>query len=281
MEGNDRETVSSFTVDRMCKPLYLKNNDLQSLGDKELVAFDLINPIKKIIGDDLLCVQLDRNLWRVYLTNAESRYKLLIQGIEINNTTYQFYDTNPYTSGAKSVNQKTLKLRICGLPLSVADSAVCEMLDKLNVKLTSKIMYEKIRDPETKRMTSILNGTRFLFIEPLPDGKSLPRFNYCAGVQCKIFHFGQPKKTGNLLCTNCWKTDHTRSKCSSEACCKVCKQPGHSQGQAACPHYEPQKNLIPFVALSGAEDVLSNFFPCELEPSISGTCLSIYQCFAL
>ena len=156
--------------------------------------FDLIDPIKKIIGDDLLCVQLDLNLWRVYLTNAESRYKHLIQGIEIINTTYQLYDTNPYTSGAKSVNQKNLKLRIFGLPLSVADSAVCEMLYKLNVKLTSKIMYEKIRDPETKRMTSVLNGTRFLFIEPLPDGKSLPKFNYCAGFQCKIFHFGQPKK---------------------------------------------------------------------------------------
>ena len=91
-------------------------------------------------------------------------------------------------------NQKNLKLRIFGLPLSVADSAVCEMFYKLNVKLTSKIMYEKIRDPETKRMTSVLNGTRFLFIEPLPDGKSLPKFNYCAGFQCKIFHFGQPKK---------------------------------------------------------------------------------------
>ena len=58
-------------------------------------------------------------------------------------------------------------------------------------------------------MTSILNGTRFLFIELLPDGKSLPRFNYCAGIHCKIFHFGQPKNTGILLCTNCWKTDHT------------------------------------------------------------------------
>ena len=64
----------------------------------------------------------------------------------------------------------------------------------LNIKLTSKMMYEKIRDPETKRMTSILNGKRFLFIEPLPDGKSLPRFNYCAGVQCKNFHFRQPKR---------------------------------------------------------------------------------------
>ena len=49
-------------VDRMCKPLYLKNNDLLSLGDSELMNFDLIDPIKKIIGDDLLCIQLDRNL---------------------------------------------------------------------------------------------------------------------------------------------------------------------------------------------------------------------------
>ena len=58
MEGNDRESVSSFTVDRMYKPLYLKNNDLHvlSLVDKELVDFDLIDPVKKIICDDLHCV---------------------------------------------------------------------------------------------------------------------------------------------------------------------------------------------------------------------------------
>ncbi|XP_062571631.1 uncharacterized protein LOC134254695 [Saccostrea cucullata] len=111
-------------------------------------------------------------------------------------------------------------------------------------------------------MTSILNGTRFMFIEPLPDGKCLPRTNYCAGVQCKIFHFGQPKKTGNLVCTNCWSTNHTRSRCTSDTCCKVCKQPGHAPGDKSCPHYEPQKHVIPFC---GADDVLSNFFPCELD----------------
>ena len=47
-----------------------------------------------------------------------------------------------------------------------------------------------------------------------------------------------------------------------QACCKFCKQPGHSPGHAVCPHYEPQKHLILF---SDAEDVLSNFFPFELE----------------
>lgn len=47
---------------------------------------------------DLLRVQLVRNLWRVYLKNTENRNKLLVQGIEISNISYQFYDTNPYTS---------------------------------------------------------------------------------------------------------------------------------------------------------------------------------------
>ncbi|XP_062586979.1 uncharacterized protein LOC134248578 [Saccostrea cucullata] len=250
------------SVDRTSKPLYLKNNDLRGSLKKQITDFDLIDPIKKVIGDEILCVQIDRNLWRIYLKSTECRHKLLTQGIDINSVAYQFYDTNPYTSGATSVSQKTLKLRICGLPLSVADSAVQELLNKLDVKLTSKILYEKIRHPETNRMTSILNGTRFMYIEPLPDGKYLPRINYCGGIQCKLFHYGKPKKDIHLLCTNCWKTDHTRSNCSFETCCKVCKQPGHSPGNEACPHYQPQKHLTPF---SGAEDVLSNFYPCVLD----------------
>ena len=107
------------------------------------------------------------NLWRIYLKNTESRLTRLTRGIDINNVSFQFYDTNPYTSGATSAFQKTQKIRICGLPLSVADSAVHELLDKLKVKLTGKNLYEKIRHPDTKRMTSILNGTRFIYIEPL------------------------------------------------------------------------------------------------------------------
>lgn len=89
--------------------------------------------------------------------------------------------------------QKTLYLRICGLPLSVVDSAVYGLLDKLKFKFTCKILYEKISHPSTNRMTSILTGTRFIYIELLPDGKHLPIINYCGGIQCKLFHFDQPK----------------------------------------------------------------------------------------
>lgn len=47
-------------------------------------------------------------------------------------------------------------------------------------------------------MTSILNGIRFMFVEPVADGKYLPRINHCAGVQCKVFHYGQPKTPRKL-----------------------------------------------------------------------------------
>lgn len=93
------------------------------------------------------------------------------------------------------------------------------MLNKLKVKLTSKILYEKIRHPVTNKITSILNGTRFMYIEPLPAGESLPKFNWCAGLRCKILHFGQPKNSHILRCTKCWKTGLTKSSiCKNYSC---------------------------------------------------------------
>lgn len=138
---------------------------------------------------------------------------------------------NPYSSGATSVSQQTLKIRICGLPLSVDESAVHEMINKLKVKLTSKILYEKILHPVENKMTSILNVTRFMYIEPLPAGESLPKSNTYAGLRCKIFHFGQPKINHTRRCTDCWKTVHTKSICKNDSCCKVCQKPGQLPGK--------------------------------------------------
>ena len=142
------------------------------------------------------------------------------------------------------------------------DSAIHELLNKLGVKLTSKIMFEKIRHPITNKMTSVLNGNRFMYIEPLGDGQSLPRVNTCAGLRCLLFHFGQPKSDRKLLCTQCWKTDHTRSRCTNDSCCKVCKLPGHKPGDKQCKYFEEQKGITPF---NGPSDILSNFYPCSLE----------------
>lgn len=55
----------------------------QTSEDKRLSDYDLIDPIVRVIGDDLHCLQLDRNLWRIYLKTLQSRNKRLRQGIEI------------------------------------------------------------------------------------------------------------------------------------------------------------------------------------------------------
>lgn len=99
-----------------------------------------------------------------------SLIRLLTQLIYINCVSHNFYDTNQLTSEATSVIQKTPKLQICDLPLSVTYFSVHELLDKSNVELTSKNMNEKIRHPKTNRMKCILNGTNIMYIDPLLDG---------------------------------------------------------------------------------------------------------------
>lgn len=87
---------------------------------------------------------------------------------------YIIFDTNPYSSGNHNTSEKFRKIRLCCLPLSVDDSAILELLEKLEVKPTSKILYEKIRHPITKKMTSVLNGNRFLYIVPMKEEKHYP-----------------------------------------------------------------------------------------------------------
>ena len=155
-----------------------------------------------------------------------------------------------------------MRVTVKGVPLSVDDECITKMLTKLGAKLTSDIKYEKIRNPATRKMTDILNGNRFVYMQPMEDDKFLPRSSFCAGLSCSIFHSGQPKRSVNMLCSNCWGDDHWRHQCEYEACCKVCKEPGHKPGSNLCKFYDgKQKDILAF---SGSGDVLSNFFPCDI-----------------
>ena len=248
-------------ADSMIKPVYLKNSDIQPEEGDRITDFELMECVINKIGNDLHCLQLDRNLWRIYTKTTESRSNLIIKGFEIRDLSVSVYDTNPYYAGIQHPKEETLKIRICGVPLSVDESAILEMLEKLGVTLKSKIMFEKSRHPVTRKMTSVLNGTRFMYIQPLEEGKTLPRNATCAGLQCKIFHIGQYKNTRKITCTNCWEEGHFQRDCKGEARCKVCKTAGHVPGDTKCEHYEKQSNVTAFC---GSDDILSNFYPCKL-----------------
>ena len=101
-----------------------------------------------------------------------------------------------------------------------------------------------------------------MYIQPLDDGKFLPRSSYCAGLRCTIMHKGQPNRKRPMLCTNCWGDDHLRFQCEYETCCKVCKESGHEPGSTKCREYDGKQRDI--MAFSGQDDILSNFYPCEI-----------------
>ena len=90
------------------------------------------------------------------------------------------------------------------------------MLSKLGAKLTSDIKYEKIRNPANRKRTEILNGNRFIYMEPLAEGRFLPRTSFCAGLKCVILHEGQLKNERK----NCAQTVGLKITCVLNASMK-------------------------------------------------------------
>lgn len=246
----------------MLKPVYLKNSELPSENDERITNFELVQAVSLCVEDAVKCIQLDRDLWRIYLNNAPSRSKILLEGFDFKNQHITPYDSNPYSAGLESPKDQAIKVTICGVPLSVDDTAIYEMLSKLGVSQKSDLKYEKIRNPTNKKMTNVSNGNRFIYIDP-PSRGPLPRFSYCAGLKCKIFHRGQDFEKPTLTCTNCWEAGHLSRNCTNEPKCAACKNSGHEPGAQCCPQYVSgnPKNVEVF---NGDKSILSNFYPCQI-----------------
>lgn len=134
---------------QMLKPVYLKNSELPSENDERITNFELLQAVSLCVEDAVKCIQLDRDLWRIYLNNAPSRSKILLEGFDFKNQHITPYDSNPYSAGLESPKDQAIKVTICGVP--VDDSAIYEMLSKLGVSQKSDLKYEKIEIPPIKK----------------------------------------------------------------------------------------------------------------------------------
>ena len=243
----------------MIKPVYIRNSDIL-IGNNPVTDYEILESVNKCITD-IKCIQRDRGLWRIYVNTPESRTILLAEGFDFRNTSVTAFETNPFSAGTSSPLEEVLKITIKGVPLSVDDGEILKMLENFEVSLTSPIRYENIRNPTTRKMTSILNGNRFVYAKPLPNGKSLPRSSFCAGLKCLIYHKGQPSNKRKPLCTNCWG-DHWSSQCTDSKRCRICLKDDHDPGSEKCESYvENQDNVTSF---AGPDNPLSNFYPCFL-----------------
>lgn len=106
---------------QMLKPVYLKNSELPSENDQRITNFELLQAVSLCVEDAVKCIQLDRDLWRIYLNNAPSRSKILLEGFDLKNQHITPYDSNPYSAGLESPKDQAIKVTICGVPLSVDD----------------------------------------------------------------------------------------------------------------------------------------------------------------
>lgn len=54
---------------QMLKPVYLKkkNSELLSGNDERITNFELLQAVSLCVEDAVKCIQLDRDLWRIYL----------------------------------------------------------------------------------------------------------------------------------------------------------------------------------------------------------------------
>ena len=78
------------------KPVYMKNSEVQLDKSNKISDFEMYEAIHQKVENDIHCIQLERDLWRVYLKTKETRSLLVVEGFVVRNISVQVYDTNPY-----------------------------------------------------------------------------------------------------------------------------------------------------------------------------------------
>ena len=172
------------------------------------------------------------------------------------------FNENPFRSGIVSPDEKVIKITIKDIPLSKDNSCIEAFLQSLGIVLNKPIQYGKIRNPDTKELTECYSGDRICYTKPFD--KDIQRIAYIGSNRARVFYEGEPVQKVDMICTNCYSTEHFRSKCTSPSVCKMCRMPGHKQGDAACdaPRSTAHKKVTVF---QGKDDVLSNHYPCEIK----------------
>lgn len=72
---------------------------LSNINVNRVTDFMLMERVTEVIRNSLHCLQLDRNMWHIYVKSQKIRDQLLVEGIFIRNISVTRLDTNPYSSG--------------------------------------------------------------------------------------------------------------------------------------------------------------------------------------
>ena len=160
-----------------------------------------------------------------------TRKSLIIDGKSV-----ALYEQNPFKINLQSPDDKKDKLTIKGLPISVSNDEVVNLLKSKGITLATQVKFANIRD-DNGSLTSYRNGDRFVYCQPFSP--SIPRQQKICGFYCTVLHHG---KDGFA--------------------CKSCNQLGHKAGDVSCPGKAEEGSILAFRSY---EHILSNHFMTPIQ----------------
>ena len=212
------------------EPLFIKDIDMPS---DDISAYTVVRAITRVVDPDVVDgVQRIGRLWRIYFKTLQGRSDLMIRKtVVIDRKTVPLYEQNPFRTNQLTPNDQKDKLTIKGLPISVSNDEVVNLLQSKGAQLSTQVMFAHIRN-EHGSLTSFKNGDRYVYCQPF--NPPMPRQQRICGFYCAVYHHG--KDTNN---------------------CKSCDQSCHKAGDLVCPARAEEGSIISF---SGFEHPLSNHF---------------------
>ena len=212
------------------EPIFIKDTDMPSSDIAPIVVVRAV--IRVVSAQSLEGVQKIGGLWRLYFNSAKSRLDLLIRKtVLINGNVVPLYEQNPYKTSQITPEDRKDKLTIKGLPMSVSNEDIKNMLLSKGIGLSTPIKFSQMRD-EHGSLTRYKNGDRFVYCQPFQP--SIPRQQKVGDFKCLVYHHGK----NNYECRSCALT-------------------GHKAGDEQCPAKAEEDSILTF---SGYQHPMSNHY---------------------
>ena len=146
------------------EPLFFLNNEVDQDGGSYLNTLEVCLAVCSVVSDESTVEGAQRigGLWRIYLTDQNTRVQALCTGINIRDIQINLKDKNPYLVAGHDEVEST-RLYIRNVPLSYDNDAIENSIKSLGVQMLGSLKYVRARTPAGK-LTNFKTGDRFVDI---------------------------------------------------------------------------------------------------------------------
>ena len=182
------------------QPLYIQNNDLNSLSQKYM-PFKICSAAESIVKGQISGSFLIDNVWHIYPTNITARNIMLKHGnLEINKQKIELYTEHP----AITYNPPSEKIVLRNVPPSIYNEDILRFLNgQPGIVVKSKVISGKIRNQQNE-LTEYYSGERIVYVKG-SFSPALPMYADFGKHRTRVWHASQYD-----ACKRCRHLDHNQ-----------------------------------------------------------------------